>query len=252
MERYFDRKQYLDASRLIKARYATMKNNIVESDIARFETLNGIAILANTVPTAFWSIFHMFADPNLLAKVRSQVEAITSTSEDGSTRTINLRRLKEAPIIASLIQESLRHRATGIGPRMIMEDIKIGNSLLKKGSVAIIANKALHQNKEAWGPSVDDFDAERFNAKFPSHAFRGFGGGVNQCPGKAFAMVEVAALIAMLAMRFDLEPIGDRQWGEPGQDLTNMSLQVAPPLRRPMVAFVPRHEVEDVTWEFGE
>lgn len=252
MEKYFNQKFYMSGSGLVKARYAIMKNNIIDSDIARFETVNGIAILANTVPTAFWAIFHMFTDPGLLAQVRTQVEAITSSSEDGSIRTINLRRLKKAPIIASLIQESLRYRATGTGPRMIMQDIRIGNNLLKKGSVAIIANKALHLNKEAWGQNADDFDADRFNGKVPSHAFRGFGGGVNMCPGKAFAMVEVGALIAMLAMRFDLEPIENMGWQEPGQDLKNMSLQVAPPLRRPMVSFVVRYEVMNLTWEFGE
>jgi cytochrome P450 len=252
MMKYFAENSYLEASALVQARYTTMKNNIADTDIARFETVNGIAILANTVPTAFWAIFHTFADAVLLEKVRSQVEAITSISEDGSIRTINLRRLKEAPIISSTIQESLRHRSTGTGPRMIMEDIRIGGSLLKKGSVAIIANKILHFNQNAWGPDFEKFNVDRFINKFPAHAFRGFGGGANTCPGKAFAMVEVGALIAMLVMRFDLKPISTEQWEEPGQDLTNMSLQIAPPERRPIVSFVARPGTKDITWEFSQ
>jgi len=248
MQNYFAEQSYLEGSSLARARVTMLKNHIPHSDLARFETVNGIGMLANTVPTAFWAIFHIFSDPDLLKKVRSQVEAISSTSESGSFRTINLKELKEAPIISSVIQEALRQRATGAGPRMVMEDIKIGNNLLKKGNFAIVAHKALHFNKAVWGDNAEDFDAERFNGKVPSHAFRGFGGGANMCPGKAFAMTEVAALLAMLVLRFDLEPVGEGGWKEPGQDITNMSLQIGPPLRRPIVRFVARPEVKKFAW----
>jgi cytochrome P450 len=107
------------------------------------------------VLTAFWATFHIFSDPQVLAKVQDQVEFIscTETTEDGTRRVskINLRRLKDAPILFSVIQEALRHRAIGTGPRMVMDDTTIGSNQyhLKKKSVLIIANKALHLDKEA-------------------------------------------------------------------------------------------------------
>lgn len=53
-------------------------------------------------------------------------------------------------------------------------------------------------------------------------------------------MAEVAALVAMLVMRFDVIPVG-KTWVEPGQDLNNMSVQMtAPPERKVMVNIVTR------------
>jgi hypothetical protein len=249
LQGYFDAHGHLSGSPLMKARYASLKNSIPDPDIARFEAVGGIAILGNTVPTGFWTIFHIFSNPVVLEQVRRQVEDITSPPDMWGVRKISLRKLKDAPIISSATHEALRHRNTGIGPRMIMEDVTIGGSLLKKGSVVIIAQKALHTNREEWGDNAQKFKADRFIGKVPAQAFRGFGGGANMCPGKTFALGELGALIAMLVMRFDLQPI-DGKWEEPGQNLTNMSIQVAPPERHPMVSFIPRAGAKDFVWEF--
>jgi cytochrome P450 len=254
MRHYFTSKAYLQGSGVVRSRYTTVSHDETEDDMARSETVNGIAILANSVPTAFWTIFHIFSDPALLATVRKQVEQITTASLDGKVKSINLRKLKDghAPIIFSVIQETLRHRATGTGPRMIMEDIRVGEDgyLLKKGSFVIIANKALHFSETEWGSSVSEFRADRFTSKTPGHAFRGFGGGANLCPGRNFAMFEVGAMVAMLVSRFDVEPVGSGGWRDPGQNVTNMSLQIAPPNSKVVVDLVERSEPKDWIWNF--
>ncbi|CAG8956289.1 hypothetical protein HYFRA_00003669 [Hymenoscyphus fraxineus] len=254
MDRYFSSGAYKDGSSLVKARYSVLKGRIDDIDLAKFECVNGIAILANTVPTAFWAIFHIFSDHVVLEEVRKQVEKIietNSTTGDGVLRKIDLRRIKEAPLLFSTIQEAMRLRATGTGPRMVMQDIHLGpeNYLLKKDSVIMIANKALHLDKEAWGEDANTFRADRFSEKTPTNAFRGFGGGVNLCPGKNFALLEIATLVAMLVMRFDLLPEGGA-WSEPGQNLENMSLQTAPPERKVVVDIVPREGLEGTEWDF--
>ncbi|TGO51343.1 hypothetical protein BCON_0163g00240 [Botryotinia convoluta] len=234
MSRYFTNSAQKNGSSLVKARYASLSTEMSHDDLARVECVNGIAIMTNTVPTAFWTVFHIFSDPKLLEEVRKQVREITTTTQSFETgileSKINLRRLKDAPILFSAQQETLRFRATGTQPRMVMEDMIVGNNqyLLRKDSMVIIANRALHYDKETWGENADLFRANRFCGKVPGHAFRGFGGGLNLCPGREFAMAELAALVAMLAMKFDLVPVGGN-WFEPGQDLNNMSLQVARP-----------------------
>lgn len=251
---YFGSEYYLQGSDFVKTRRKTVHYEDLIGDIARSETVNGIAILGNSVPTAFWTIFHIYSDWGVLQTVRDQVSQITSLSPDGRTKFINISKLRDAPIIFSVLQEALRHRATGTGPRLVMEDISVGDEgyLLKRGSLVIIANKALHFDKEEWGDDVAAFRADRFCKKTPSRAFRGFGGGVNLCPGRGFAMVEVGALIAMLAMRYDIEPVVAGQgWREPGQKMTNMSLQIAPPGAKVVVDFVPRPGAMDFTWEFS-
>ncbi|CAD6443018.1 f1d124c8-70e3-4456-accf-40de68c5b032 [Sclerotinia trifoliorum] len=164
---------------------------------------------------------------------------------------INLRKLKDVSILFSAQQEALRFRATGSGPRMVMEDMIVGDNqyLLKKGSIVIIANKALHFDEKTWGENAGSFHAGRFCGKVSGHAFRGFSGGVNSCPGRGFAMAELAALVAMLAMRFDVIPVR-KTWIEPGQDLNNLSVQIAPPKRKVMVNIVTRENSSQENWCF--
>ncbi|PQE12550.1 cytochrome p450 protein [Rutstroemia sp. NJR-2017a BBW] len=258
MARYFANGDYKNGSSLVKARHSVLAAEMSLEDLAKFECVNGIAIMTNTVPTAFWTIFHIFSDPKVLEEVRKQVMEITSKDEvletGGLKRRINLGKLKYAPILSSVQQEALRFRATGSGPRMVMEDTVVASGddkfLLRKDSVVIIANRALHFDNETCGETADVFRADRFCGKVPGHAFRGFGGGLNLCPGRGFALAEVAALVAMLVMRFDVVPVGEDGWVEPGQNLNNMSVQVAGPDIKVMVKIVPRKNARNVEWSF--
>ena len=62
-------------------------------------------------------------------------------------------------------------------------------------------------------------------------------------------MVEVAALVAMLATRFDMLPEGN-QWIEPGQNLSNVSLQIAQPRKQVKVRIAPRKHLKETSWQF--
>ncbi|TGO29563.1 hypothetical protein BPAE_0013g00140 [Botrytis paeoniae] len=154
MSQYFTKGAQKNGSSLVKARYASLSTEMSHDDLARFECVNGIAIMTNMVPAAFWTIFHIFPDPELLEEVRKQV-------------------LKDAPILFSAQQEALRFRATGTQPRMIMGDMILGNNqyLLRKDSMVIIANRALHYSKETWGETADLFRANHFCGKVPGPAF---------------------------------------------------------------------------------
>ncbi|EDN98426.1 hypothetical protein SS1G_13284 [Sclerotinia sclerotiorum 1980 UF-70] len=251
--RYFSTGAYLSGSELMKNRYELLVDKTDDShkDLAKHETLNDIAVLSNTIPTTFWVIFHVFSDAQLVEKIRTQVEGITTSevSAQGTIRKINLEKLNQVPIISSMILETLRFRSTGTGPRLVMEDTFVGRDqyLLKKDSMVIIANRRLHFDKNAWGETADSFQPDRFCSRVPANAFRAFGGGVNKCPGQAFVTPLMAAFIAMLAMRFDIIPNGD-EWTDPGQDLSNMSTQIAPPKKRFMVDIIPREGMKDIAW----
>ncbi|MCJ1394809.1 hypothetical protein MMC18_007689 [Xylographa bjoerkii] len=255
-EKYFAANGDADASQLTKARASSLRRDFEPNDLARFETVNGIAIIANTIPTTFWTMFHVFSDAELLKRVREQVSSITTvTKEHGVVaHTIDISRIKEVSILNSTLQESLRHRGSGTGTRYVMDDVMLDDRyLLKKGSFLIIPNHVMHFNTQAWGDSVQDFDPNRWtkssSQKIHSGAFRGFGGGVNLCPGRFFATTEITAMIAMFAMRYDLAPVSGR-WEDPEQDFTNMSLAIAPPRKKVVVDVVPRKGWEGETWAF--
>ncbi|KAI9646486.1 hypothetical protein NHQ30_004479 [Ciborinia camelliae] len=255
-KRYFTSGGYLDGSVLTKARYQLLvdKTDDSHSDLAKNEAVNAIASLANTIPTAFWAIFQLFSDPCLVNEIRTQIEEITTTeilAQGETVRKINLQKLNQLPILTSMIRETLRFRSTGTGPRLVMEDTFVGKDqyLLQKDSLVIIANKRLHFDKSVWGETADSFRPDRFSHKVPVHAFRSFGGGVNTCPGQGFVTPLMAAFIGMLAMRFDIIPRGNK-WYEPGQDLSNVSTQIAPPMKKVMVDMVPREGMKGVSWGF--
>lgn len=225
------------------------------SDLAKNENLINIAALSNTVPSAFWVIYHLFSDANLLEQVRTEVGELTTSEVSAEGKTIckiNLQKLIQLPILSSLILETLRFRSTGTGPRLVMEDTFVGKDqqyLLKKDSLVIIANKTLHFDKRAWGETADSFRFDRFYGKTPANAFRVFGGGANRCPGQGIVTNIIAAFTGMFAMRFDIIPDGN-DWTDPGQDLENMSTQSGPPKKEFMVNIVPRESAKDIVWSF--
>jgi cytochrome P450 len=255
MDRYYASGGHYQASQLTMARYTALKGTMDIADIARSECVHGLAVISNLVTAAFWTVWHVFSDPAVLSRVRDEVKSLAaigwSSIEDTRTRIVNVGRLKEAQFLFAVIQETLRIRARGTGPRMVLDDITLSGDEceyhIEKGSVLIIAHEGMHHNKAIWGLDADTFVADRFlpGSKIPTNAFRGFGGGANTCPGKGFATAEIAALVAMMVTSLDLRPAGGR-WAEPGQDESNMAREHTPPLRKVMVNVIPRAGVKNV------
>jgi hypothetical protein len=222
-------------------------------DRSRFDAVNGHAILANTTPTAFWTIYHVLSDPAILQEVRAAVEPLVTTVKDGGlTHEINISHIRDIPILKSVLHEALRNYAGGTGTRIVLEDTMLDDKyLLKKGSFIFMPNRAYHFDEESWGSDVHEFNAHRFMKPKPSlpGAFRGFGGGVNLCPGRFFAMNEILAMCAMLVLRYDIKPISGT-WRHPDVDRSNLSLLVNPPKERVLVEILPREEWKGGSWSF--
>ncbi|KAF1957115.1 cytochrome P450 [Byssothecium circinans] len=262
IHQYYTSGAHHHASQLTMSRYTSVKDAMNTLDIARSECVHGLAMITNTVPAAFWTIWHVFSDPAMLSRVREEVESFTVVKEPrtgggGQMRIVDMSRLKEAHFLLSVIQETLRFRARGTGPRMVLEDTTLTGEgceyRLEKDSVLIIAHEGMHHDKDVWGPDADIFVAGRFlpgnKTKVPANAFRGFGGGANMCPGKGFAVAEIAAMVVMLAVRFELRPVGGR-WVEPGQDEGNVARENTPPLGKVGVSVGLRDGVGEVQWKF--
>ena len=257
MDEYFTSSSHHNGSPVVNAHYPIFARNVDYADIARFECANGLALFANTVPTTFWAIFHVFSDPALLKRIREQIASITSTevSVDGKriSHRIDVRRMKEATVLFSLVEEVCRYRATGATACAVVKDTSIRDGentyRLKKGGLVIVANRAIHTDKRVWGKDADTFVADRFEKKTPNYAYLGFGRGANACCGKNFALYHIASFIAILAMRYEIHPL-EGAWPELGQDGRDSIAQVALPTQEIQVKFTPREDTDRVWWTF--
>lgn len=241
-------------SSLVNARFRSIESYVGLNDIARSEIANGLALLGSTVATAFWAIYHVFSDAKLLTLVRDQAHAILMVSkyDEFNTWTIDLDRIAEAPALTAVVHETVRFRSSGLAARIVQEDVMLeGRHLLKKGSYLMIPSRELHFSTKSWGESAGIFQPERFmtSKKANSGAFRGFGGGVNACPGKYFATLEIVMIIAMFVLRYDVIPKSGK-WVDPQQDMRNMSVTTSPPQKKVIVEVAPREGFGDGLWAF--
>jgi cytochrome P450 len=246
-DRYFNDKRHLDGSLLIQLRE---KHNAAfgldNNESAHVEIGQVTGAIVNTVPTAFWLVWQVLADPAVSKDCREEIDQLVTTGADG-TNTIDLADvMTTCPILVSTWQEVLRFHGISIAARVIKEDTLVDNQyLLKKGGLLMMPNAVIHSDPTLWGPTVGQFNHRRFlkgaktaDCRYPAAAFRGFGGGHVLCPGRHFASTEVLALLALLLVRFDVQPVGGK-WVEPEKD--NVMDRACPlPKRDVQVELIPK------------
>ncbi|KAF2680756.1 cytochrome P450 [Lentithecium fluviatile CBS 122367] len=190
-------------------------------DLANLEAGHGLAILSNTVPTAFWFVLHIFSSPAVLKACRDEVlsHVVHSTDPDGTrVQTLVITTLKTScPVLVSAFKESTRIHNTGLGARAIPHDHMLdGKYLLRRGTTLLMPATVQHLSPSLWGPNAHAYQHDRFALQSNSHlsphprpnpiSYRAFGGGATLCPGRHFATTEILALAAMLMLRFEIEP----------------------------------------------
>ena len=261
-ERYFRAGGHSQASTLMKYRYnISAKNGVSIADIARYEVGGSLAILVNTAPSAFWMLVLIYADSDLLFKLRQEVGELMISNDVAKVRTIDISNLKSScPLLTSTFQEVLRFRSMGTSVREVMEDTVLDDQwLLKKGNMIQMPSRVIHCDSELWGADVDEFQPERFlspespkntrSKRPPAAAFRAFGGGSTLCPGRHFATNEVLAVVTMFIMRFDMTPLSGT-WTLPTTKNTNVGAVVMEPDTDIEVTVSHRKGFHDASWAF--
>uniref|UniRef100_A0A0A9D1K5 Uncharacterized protein n=1 Tax=Arundo donax TaxID=35708 RepID=A0A0A9D1K5_ARUDO len=117
--------------------------------------------------------------------------------------------LRKLKTLTMVIQETLRLYPPGpFVTREALNDIKLGNINIPKGTNIRIPIAQAHRDPSTWGPNPDRFDPGRFangisGACKPSHMYMPFGVGARTCAGQNLAIVELKVVLSLLLSRFE-------------------------------------------------
>ena len=270
---YLKHERYKEGSPLVEARCKANKlYDVSLEDHALFESSLTIALLVNTAPATFWTLFHVLSDSKLFLDLRQQLESLirpisggddTQGNKEGhEVLHVNMAQvLKECPLLSSLVEEVLRVRSANASGRMVMRDAVLNNQyLLRTNSTVLIPSAAVHNDASIWGPTVKHFDPYRFVKKGdaqmlpqPAYTYRAFGGGAALCPGRFLASMEILSVLTIIVLRFDITPVDSMgratQWREP-KSRSHVLTSVLSPAKDLRVLIEKRHKHRDASWCF--
>ncbi|OLN97727.1 25-hydroxycholesterol 7-alpha-hydroxylase 2 [Colletotrichum chlorophyti] len=257
------------ASGLVKGRSRVMaENDISQRDIARVNVGFDIAMLANYVPTTWWSVYEIFSRPWLVEEIRVEARKAVRTEENGDF-VLDLSVLKSSsPLLLSSIQEAQRLHTVHAHIREVIRDTTITvddtAKLLKKGNYVQINGIPVLRDEKTWGIDAASFDAYRFikmkkkndttgvaaPGDLAPHSFPIWGLAPHVCPARWFATGGAMALIAIMTLRLELEatpelkgegPTG-REWRMP--EVEGLFVALHSPAESIPVTVRPRKEFE--------
>ncbi|EDM76310.1 Cytochrome P450 [Plesiocystis pacifica SIR-1] len=154
--------------------------------------------------TLAWGMLRLRDHPEVMAKVRAEVEAVT---EGAPLSREHLRALNYTTMV---VNEMLRiDAAVWTIARTNLEPVRFPNGLeFPANTQFMIPIYAIQRNPKYW-PRPDAFEPERFADGLPKgalkHSFMPFGAGERICIGRNFAMMQLVAIVASLLRRFDVE-----------------------------------------------
>lgn len=254
---------------------------ISNEDLGTFEPSIAFASTTNAMPTVFWMLSYIFADPKLAAEIRGElmhrvdVRVVVNGGKEVKEGYINMTNIStECPLLMSTYNETMRIANGQVSARLVKEDTTITMSssgsypssyLLKKGSPVQIPSRVAHMAESTWGSDSHVFDAKRFmNARNESldkdvskarrQGFLPFGGGKHLCPGRHFALAEILGMAAAFVVGFEIV-----EQDENGQMKIYTIPKLAPrrfgqgvmkPDVDPRVLIRRREDLKDVIWKF--
>lgn len=262
---YFEKELHRQGSPLVKARYqANSMYDVMLEDRARFESSLTIALLVNTAPATFWTLFFVLSNRALLTDLRQQLESFVRQNSKESHRTLHINMtqiFKGCPLLKSVMEEVLRVRSTNASGRMVMRDTVLNNMyFLRVGSTVLIPSVSVHNDTSIWGATVKQFDPYRFlqdeNSQIslqPAYAYRAFGGGAALCPGRFLASMEILSILTIVILRFDLTPVDTRgcatEWREP-KSRPHILTSIPSPVTDIRIRIEEREKYRHMIWHF--
>jgi cytochrome P450 len=158
----------------------------------------------------------------LLADNPDVAERLTAESDAAlGPRDPTVADLLRLPLARRVVDETLRLYPPAWGiPRQALADDVVDGVRVPAGAILGLISWVTHRRADVWGPDADRFDPDRFLPERSEGrsrwAYFPFGGGQRLCIGQQFALTEAHLLLATLARRFRVAPVG----GTPAPDPT--------------------------------
>jgi cytochrome P450 len=153
-----------------------------------------------------WSLYLLSIHPAVEAEVRHEIAEVAG---GGPLSPDHLDRLA---LTRRVIQEAMRlYPPAPILARTAVEDVPLGEVLIRRGTNVYVPIYALHRHKALWS-EPDRFDPDRFLPEAAKardrYAYLPFGAGPRICIGMSFALVEATAVLATILrdVRLTLRP----------------------------------------------
>lgn len=205
---------------LLTAREAESDTGMTDAELLD-EVVTMIFAGYETTATALaWTWFLLSKYPDVAHKLELEVDQALNGKAPGFA---DVAKLKYAQMV---FQESMRlYPPVWILTRRAIADDVVGGYYVPAGSVIALSPYVTHRHSRFW-ENPEAFIPERFAdcaQQRPRYSFFPFGGGPRQCVGHAFAQMEAALIIAMVAQRYRLHLV-------PGHDVKPLPLGILRPL----------------------
>jgi cytochrome P450 len=181
----------------------------LSDDLIRDQLLT-MLIAGHDTSTALlaWTLYLLGRHPEALARLQAEIDTVLGDRAPG------YQELKQLHYLEQVIKESLRlYPPIHLGQRIAAADLIFQDYHIPAGTRVIYSIYLTHRDQNYW-PEPARFDPERFslekNQRQTPHTYIPFGGGVRNCIGAGFGLVEAKVVLARLIQQFELTLIEGR------------------------------------------
>jgi cytochrome P450 len=160
-----------------------------------------------------WLWYLVASHPEVAEKLRNEAQQVFGVREEAQQvlgeRSATFADLPSLPYTTMVVKESLRlyPPTWALIPRMAVEDVPLGDFVIRKGGWVYLYPWVLHRDPRFF-PDPERFDPERFAPgrveSIPQHAYIPFGAGPHVCIGNSFATMEMVLAVSTVVSRVRL------------------------------------------------
>ncbi|KAJ6636722.1 Cytochrome P450 4C1 [Pseudolycoriella hygida] len=158
-----------------------------------------------TALTTSHVILMLAMHPDIQERAFQEIKSVHETQTSHTTTDI----LTKLNYLEMCIKETMRlYPVAQFLARQNLQEIKLSNCTVPKGTMLIMSFHHLHRNKEVWGPNADRFDPDNFLpekiASRHAYSFLPFSAGPRNCIGYKYGWFAMKIILSAIMRRYKL------------------------------------------------